>query len=53
MSVILLMKMKNRIHLMKNCIRRITQKLKEIIDSIVCRLSEINDGGFEIDNQIK
>lgn len=28
-------------------------KLKEIIDSIVCRLSEINDGGFEIDNQIK
>ena len=28
-------------------------KLKEIIDSIVCRLSEINDGGFEIDNHIK
>ena len=28
-------------------------KLKEIIDSIVCRLSEINDGSFEIDNQIK
>lgn len=28
-------------------------KLKEIINSIVCRLSEINDGSFEIDNQIK